>query len=76
MITEAATFTRRIERQDRVYKTYAKPGPLEQFRHFIEHSGWDEVIVVQGRRIDILCSGVLIIAALYFVPILGSILIS
>jgi hypothetical protein len=76
MTTEAATFTRRIEGQDRVYEAYSKPGTLERFRNFIEYSDWDEAIVAQGRRIDILCSGVLIIAAFYFVPLLWNMLIS
>jgi hypothetical protein len=72
MTTEAITFSRH-ERllQDTGRKTFSKPNALRRFRHFIEHSDWDEEILAQDAWIDKMCIGVIIVASLYLVvPVL------
>ena len=69
MTTEAATFQRRIRRQQGAWhKTFTRPNYLRQFRYFIEKSDWDEVILAQEEWINRMCIGVIIVAALYFIP--------
>ena len=68
MTTEATTFSRHMRGEDAGYKTFTKPNTLQRFRHFIEYSGWDEVIFAQEGWIDKLCIGVIIVASLYFIP--------
>ncbi len=72
MATEAITFSRH-ERllQDAGYKTFTRPSALRRFRYFIEHSDWDEEILAQDEWIDRMCIGVIIVASLYLVvPVL------
>lgn len=68
MTTEATTFSGALQGREAGCKTFAKPDPLRRFRHFIEHSDWDEVMLAQDEWIDKLCIGVLIVASLYFIP--------
>jgi len=68
MTTEATTFSRHMRGEDAGYKTFTKLNYLRRFRHFIEHSDWDEVILSQEEWIDNLCIGVIIVASVYFIP--------
>ncbi len=68
MTTEAATYQRRLRRQGAWHKAFTRPNYLRRFRYFIEKSDWDEVIHAQEEWINRMCIGVIIVAALYFVP--------
>jgi hypothetical protein len=68
MTTEATTFSGEIQGREAGYKTFTRSSSLRRFRHFIEHSDWDEVMVAQDEWIDKLCIGVIIVASLYFIP--------
>jgi hypothetical protein len=69
MTTEAATFQRRIRRSQGVWhNAFIRPNYLRRFRYFIEKSDWDDVILAQEEWIDRMCIGVIIVAALYFIP--------
>ncbi len=68
MTAEAATYHRRIERQDAWHKAFTKPSYLRRFRYFVEKSDWDDVILAQEEWINRICIGVIIVAALYFIP--------
>ncbi len=70
MTTEAVTFSKNIRKRSTGDKTFAKSNKdLRRFRHFIEHSNWDEVILVHEEWIDIMCVVIIIVASLYFIPI-------
>jgi hypothetical protein len=75
MTTEATTFSTHIGRQDAAYKTFTKPNSLRRFRHFIEHSDWDEVILAHDEWIDKMCIVILTAASLYLIPIVLAMLI-
>jgi hypothetical protein len=68
MTTQAATYSRHIKGQQAAYKTFAKPHYQRRFRYFIEHSNWDEEFLAQEEWINKLSIGVIILAALYFIP--------
>jgi hypothetical protein len=69
MTTEAATFQRRIRGQQGMWhKAFTRPNSLRQILYFIEKSDWDEVIVAQEEWINRMCIGVIIVAAIYFIP--------
>ena len=68
MMTEVATYERRLRKHGAWHKTFTRPGYLQQLRHFVEKSDWDEVILAQEEWINRMCIGVIIVAALYFVP--------
>lgn len=68
MTTDAATYQRRLQKQGAWHKAFAKPGYLRQFRYFVEHSDWDDVMLAQEEWINRLCIGVIIVSALYFMP--------
>jgi hypothetical protein len=68
MTTEAVTFQRRIGRQGAWHKAFTKPTYLRRFRYFLEKSDWDDVILAQEEWINRMCIGVIIAAALYFIP--------
>lgn len=68
MTTEATTFSGKIQGREAGYKTFPRSSSLRRFRHFIEHSDWDEVMSSQDEWIDKLCTGVIIVASLYFIP--------
>ena len=53
------------------YGLRAVPGPLAHFRHCIETTDWDERYL-RHKRIDRVCRGILIAAALYFIPVLAT----
>ena len=65
-----ATVSSRVIRQPRVTTYRAVSGPLAHFRHFIETTDWDERYL-RHRQIDQVCRGILIAAALYFIPVLA-----
>ncbi|MDA8125121.1 MAG: hypothetical protein M0009_08050 [Deltaproteobacteria bacterium] len=73
MPTEA-TFCRHGGGQDAEDQTCARAHLLGRFRYFIEHSDWDEVILARKKPVDVLCSAVLLAAALYFLPLASAIL--
>ena len=58
MTTDAITFSSYIRKQDIRYKTFSKPNSLRRFRHAIEHSDWDEEILIQEEWIEKMCIGV------------------
>jgi hypothetical protein len=69
MSTEAATFQRRIRsRQGAWHRAFIRPNYLRRFRLFGERSDWDEAILAQEEWIERMCIGVIIVAALYFIP--------
>jgi hypothetical protein len=68
MITETTTFSRHIREQNARHKPHTKPNFLWRFRYFIEHSEWDEVILAQEEWLNKMCIGIIIAAALYFIP--------
>lgn len=49
-----------------------RPRIRERVRHFITSTNWDEDLLHRGRWIDRICLGVVILSALYFVPVLVS----
>ena len=69
MTTEAVTFSRDRRERNTGYKIFTKSSYLRRFRYFIEHSDWDEVILVHEEWIDMMCVVIIIVASLYFVPI-------
>jgi hypothetical protein len=68
MATEATIFSTHIRGQDAGCKTFTKPNYLRRFRHFIEYSDWDEVILVHDEWIDKMCIVIVIVASLYLIP--------
>jgi hypothetical protein len=74
MITEAETFQRRTRRQDACHKAFTRPNYLGRFRYFIEKSDWDDVIVARGERISRMCIGLIIVATLYNISLVLTIL--
>jgi hypothetical protein len=68
MTTEATTFSGNVQGREAEYRIFAKPDCLRRFRHFIEQSDWDEVLRAQDEWIDKLCTGIIIVASLYFIP--------
>jgi len=68
MSTEAVTFQRRWRRQGAWHKAFTRPSYLRRFRTFIERSDWDDVLRAQEEWINRMCIGVIIVAALYFIP--------
>jgi hypothetical protein len=68
MATEAATFQRRVRRQDAWHNTFKRPNYLRRFRYLVEKSDWDDVLLAQEEWINRMCIGVIIVAALYFIP--------
>jgi hypothetical protein len=69
MTTDAVTYQRRIEeKQGAWHKAFARTSYLKRFRYFVEKSDWDDVILAQEEWINRMCIGVIIIAALYFIP--------
>jgi len=68
MATDAVTYERRLRKQGAWHKTFTRPSTARRLRHFVEKSDWDEMILAQEEWIDRMCIGVIIVAALYFVP--------
>jgi hypothetical protein len=68
MTTEASTYQRHIRRQGAWHKTFTRPSYLRRFRYFVESSDWDDVILAQEEWINRMCIGIIIVAALYFIP--------
>ena len=56
------------------YKHASKRSRLKRFQHFIESTDWDEKYLC-NKLMDKICLGVIILSALYFVPVLGSIIV-
>lgn len=56
------------------YKIDAKRSLLKRFRHFIESTDWEGYLCHKG--IDKVCLGIIVISMLYFVPVLGAILLT
>ena len=69
MTTDAITFSSHIRKQDIRYKTFSKPNSLRRFRYAIEHSDWDEEILIQEEWIEKMSIGVLIIASLFIASV-------
>jgi hypothetical protein len=59
-----------IQREEEPCPVFAKPGFLPRFCHFIEHADWEKIILSREKHLDRGCIGVLIVAALYFLPVL------
>ncbi|MDP1991792.1 MAG: hypothetical protein Q8K00_12315 [Syntrophales bacterium] len=70
MTTEAITFSRHIREQHIRYKTFSKPNSLRRFRYAIEHSDWDEEILIQEEWIEKMSIGVIIVASLFIASVL------
>jgi hypothetical protein len=66
----------RAIRQPRVvyYKIDAKRSLLKRFRHFIESTDWERRYLCH-KGIDKVCLGIIVISLLYFVPVLGPIIL-
>lgn len=69
MTSDATIFSRQIQGQGARHETFTKSNCMWRFRHFIEHSDWENVMFTHELWIDRLCIGVMIVAALYFIPI-------
>lgn len=71
MRATATTFPRYI-RQPRatVIKTHSKRSFLNRCRYFVESTDWDEKFLAQEKWINKICHTGIIIAALYFIPVL------
>ncbi len=68
MTNEAVTYQRVTQRRRAWHKAFTKPSYLRRFRYFIETSDWDDVILAQDEWISRICVGVIIVATLYFIP--------
>jgi len=68
MHTDAATYQRRLRKEGTWHKPFTRSNSLRRFHHFIEKSDWVEVIHAQEESINRMCIGVIILAALYFLP--------
>jgi len=75
MTTEATTFSERIRSEKAAHNTFTRPGFLRRFRHIIEHSDWDERILAYEKWLNRGCIGVIIVAALYFSPVVIKVLL-
>ena len=71
-----AVVSQRPIRQPRVvyYKIDAKRSLLKRFQHFIVSTDWEGRYLCH-KRIDKICLGIVVSSLLYFVPVLGSILL-
>jgi hypothetical protein len=49
-----------------------RPSVLERFRHFITSTDWDSDLLHREKWIDRICLGLVVLSALYFVPVLVS----
>jgi hypothetical protein len=49
--------------------------PIREFRRFIEYSDWDEKLLKYEKYIDWLSCGIIVAAAVFFIPVCISILI-
>jgi len=56
------------------YKITVKKSLLKRFQHFIESTDWEERYLCHNL-IDIISLGIIVISLLYFVPVLGSIIL-
>jgi hypothetical protein len=74
MKAETTAFAPFQARPDRERRGFSRPAVLLRFRHFIEQGDWEWMILSQQKSLDRSCIGVLVVAALYFLPILAIIL--
>lgn len=71
----AAAPPRTIRQPRTVYcKIEAKRSLLRRFQQFIESTDWEKRYLCH-ERIDKVCLGIILISLLYFVPVLGPILL-
>jgi hypothetical protein len=70
MNTEATTYSGYIKGLDEEHHAFTRPGYLTKFRNFIEHSDWEKVILAQEAWLNKGCIGVIIVAAIYYLPLL------
>jgi hypothetical protein len=56
------------------YKIGAKRSLLKRFQHFIESTDWERRYLFHCW-IDRVCLGIIVVSLLYFVPVLGPILL-
>jgi hypothetical protein len=68
MHTEATTYSGYIKGPEIAHKALKRSGYLMKFRIYIEHSDWEERIHAQEEWLNKGCIGVIIVAALYFLP--------
>jgi hypothetical protein len=68
MTTDAATYQRRVEKQGAWHKAFTRRSYLQRFRYFVEKSDWDDAMLAQEEWINRICIVVILVAALYFIP--------
>jgi hypothetical protein len=56
------------------YRLASKRSRLRRFQHFIESTDWDEKYLYH-KLIDKICLGLIVLSMVYFVPVLGSIIL-
>jgi hypothetical protein len=56
-------------------KIFRPTKPIREFRRFIEYSDWDERMLKYEKRISLLSYGIIVAAAVFFIPVCISILI-
>jgi hypothetical protein len=68
MTTDAATYQRRVENQGAWHKAFTRRSYLHRFLYFVEKSDWDDAMLAQEEWINRICIVVILVAALYFIP--------
>jgi hypothetical protein len=56
-------------------KMFRPAKPIRKFRRFIECSDWDERMLKFEKHINVLSYGIIVAAAVFFIPVCISILI-
>jgi hypothetical protein len=70
--SEVMSFSGRGEGPGSARVAWSGPRFMRRFRQFIEHADWERMILSHPKRQDLDCVGVLVVAALYFLPILAT----
>lgn len=68
MVTEERTYSTPLRRRTTRHEAASGRYSVRQFRRFISHSGWDDVLLAQEEWIDKMFVGVILVASIYFVP--------
>lgn len=68
MASDAVIYNRRLRKQAALRNAFSRPHYLRRVRHVIERTDWEELILAQEEWVDRMCIGVIVVAALYFVP--------
>ena len=75
MRATASTFPRYVRQSNaKAHQAFYMQRLRNYSRYLIEDTGWDEELIAQEKWINKACLGIAILSALYFAPILLSLL--